>query len=410
VATTAETRRKGARDLAWTSTAYFGEGLPYSFLHQLVTEYLTAIGAPTHVVGYTSWFHAAVVAKPLVGPAIDRSASRRGWMLVLQGALGAGMIGVAALVERGGGALTTPAVFWAGLAALALLHATHDAACDGFFLVALDRAGQALYSGTRIAAFRLAMYVGSGALVILAARTSWPVAFAVAGALMITMAAVNAALVPRVVEPRGETRPIDWRAYVPLFRQEKFGLVLAFVLTYRVCDMMTFAMSSPLLRDLHVDTEGRGILRSIALTASIVGSIFAGFLLARGGLRRWLVPFTWAMSIPFYLVIALVRPPFWGIAVLYALEQLTGALANTAAPVFLMSRCRRDLSAAHYGFFSAVVAFTSTIAGSASGHIVEATSFVTFFAICGAAALPALALSYVVPKDGIAENDEGRAG
>src|SRR5690348_1452490 len=46
-------QRKQARDLAWTSTAYFAEGLPWSFLHQLVMEYLTATGASAAQVGYT---------------------------------------------------------------------------------------------------------------------------------------------------------------------------------------------------------------------------------------------------------------------------------------------------------------------------------------------------------------------
>ncbi|HVY37650.1 MAG TPA: hypothetical protein VHM31_06935, partial [Polyangia bacterium] len=37
----------------------------------------------------------------------------------------------------------------------------HDIACDGFYLQALDRRGQALYSGTRLGAYRLAMIVGA---------------------------------------------------------------------------------------------------------------------------------------------------------------------------------------------------------------------------------------------------------
>ena len=33
---------KSRRALLWTSTSYFGEGLPWSFLHQMATEFLTA--------------------------------------------------------------------------------------------------------------------------------------------------------------------------------------------------------------------------------------------------------------------------------------------------------------------------------------------------------------------------------
>ena len=43
--TTPPPLRREARPLLWTSTTYFGEGLPWSFLHQMAAEYLTAIGA-----------------------------------------------------------------------------------------------------------------------------------------------------------------------------------------------------------------------------------------------------------------------------------------------------------------------------------------------------------------------------
>ena len=56
--------------------------------------------------------------------------------------------------------------FWLPWLALAVVHATHDIACDGFYLQALDKKDQALYSGTRLGAYRLAMIVGSSALVV----------------------------------------------------------------------------------------------------------------------------------------------------------------------------------------------------------------------------------------------------
>ena len=69
------------------------------------------------------------------------------------------------------------------------------------------------------------------------------------------------------------------------------------------------------------------------------------------------------MAIPFYLLVAWLRPSFEWIAVVYTLEQLAGALAGTALPVFLMRRCKRAFSASHYAFFSAITALTATVAG-----------------------------------------------
>lgn len=398
-----ENRRKRARDLLWTSTAYFGEGLPWSFLHQLVTEYLTAIGAPRALVGYTSWFHLPVTLKPLFSPAVDLFGTRRRWLLAMQLAIGLGMLGAAALVATGSGGGAP--VFWALLALVAVLHAVHDIACDGFFMIALSREGQALYSGTRLAAFRLAMYVGGSALVILAARTSWPLALGLAGVLMGVSGAVNAALLPHPDERAdGSPRPSPaavLETFATFLRQPHALLVLAFVLTYQLSDALTFAMSSPLLAELGVGTEARGWIRGLSLTASITAPVLAGWLLARDGLERWLRPFTYVMAIPFYLAIALLRPPLWAITALVVVEQFTGNLASTALTVFLMRRCKRAFSASHYAFFTSIAALGRTAAGGFSGHASEALGHEAYFLVCFLAALPAVALVHFVPKVGV---------
>src|SRR4051812_29864909 len=163
---------RSRRALLWTSTTYFGEGLPWSFLHQMATEFLTAIGASKTQISSTSLLHLAVTFKFLWSPVVDLFGRLRSWVVVTQVALGLGMMVIAALAAPG--ALT---LFWVLLSALAILHATHDIACDGFYLKGLERREQALYSGVRTAAYRAAMLVGSSALVVLAGKTSWLVGF-----------------------------------------------------------------------------------------------------------------------------------------------------------------------------------------------------------------------------------------
>src|ERR1022692_1668658 len=191
---------RSKRALLWTSTTYFGEGLPWSFLHQMGTEYLTAIGASATQIGSTSLLHLAVTFKFVWSPFLDLFGRKRTWLWVLQIALGLGMFVVAALSPS-----RNLAAFWVVLSALAVVHATHDIACDGFYLQALDTKGQALYSGTRLAAYRLAMIVGSSVLVVLAGRTSWLLGFGAAGVLMILTAIVNAIVMPRPPEQKPQT-------------------------------------------------------------------------------------------------------------------------------------------------------------------------------------------------------------
>jgi PAT family beta-lactamase induction signal transducer AmpG len=393
---------KPKRDIAWISSSYFGEGLPWSFLHQMATEFLTAIGASKPQISATSLLHLAVTFKFAWSPVVDLFGRKRTWVILTQLLLGLGMFVVAAVSTT-----RNLTVFWVVLGALAIVHATHDIACDGFYLQALNKTGQALFSGVRIAAFRGAMIVGSSALVYLAGRTDWLWGFGAAGVLMILVAGLNAALMPHPPERPDGAVPIAgsksaafWSAYRTFFAQPQAVLVLSFMLFYKLGDIMMFAMSKPLLRDIGIDTSHRGILNGIGTAATIVGSISGGALISRLGLARCLVPMTFIqnLAIPLYIGMAVFRPGFAGVIVVIALEQLAAGIGAAAHVVFLMQRCRAAFSASHYAFATAVVALASTLSGTVSGSLNEAVGHTAFFTIAFIASWPSLALVFFVPK------------
>jgi PAT family beta-lactamase induction signal transducer AmpG len=378
-------------------------------------ECLTAGGAPAAHVGYTSWFHLPVTLKPLWSPLVDLWSTKRRWLLATQFVMGIMMMLVGAVVSADSGG-SSSAAFWIVLGALAIVHAVHDIACDGLYLLALDTQEQALYSGTRIAAFRVAMYVGGSGLVMMAAAAGFPSALTAAGAIMSLTGAINAWVVPRPVRDRplaNDTNPIALPAriaasYATFLTQPKAVLVLAFVVTFGLSDALTFAMSSPLLADLGVDLAARAAIRAMSLTATIGGSILGGALISRVGLERLLVPLTYLMALPFYFLIAVWQPPFWGIALLVITEQFTGNLAATALTVFLMRRSRLDFSASHYAFFTALAAVSRTVAGGLSGHLFDSVSHETYFAVAFFAAIPAVILAHWVPKAPLEQEPHSR--
>ena len=391
--------------LLWTSTTYFGEGLPWSFLHQMGTEFLTAIGAPNSQVTATSWLHMAVTFKFAWSPVLDLFGRRRTWLWVLQVILGIGMVGVATIAPS-----RNLTAFWFAMGALAVVHATHDIACDGFYLQALDRHGQALYSGTRLGAYRLAMIVGSSVLVYLAGKTSWLLGFGAAGVLMVLVGLVNAVVMPHPPEGHAEagaaghgtaSRPA---AFLETFRsfvtQPHAVPVLAFMLTYKLGDIMMFAMSKPLLRDLGIGTAQRGVLNGFGIGSSILGVMLGGAFVARSGLARSLVPLVYVqnLAIPLYIGMAVFKPTFSGILTVVLIEQFVSGLGTAGSTVFLMQRCRRAFSASHFAMATSVVALASTFSGAVSGKLNEHLGHPLFFTVAFAASIPSLILVWIVPK------------
>jgi PAT family beta-lactamase induction signal transducer AmpG len=396
--------KRSRRALAWVSTANFGEGLPWSFLHQMATEFLTAAKASNTQIGATSLFHLAVTFKFLWSPVVDLFGSKRSWVIATQVVLAGGMVAVAAASAAPGFAL-----FWVVASLLAVVHATHDIACDGFYIQALDDRDQALYSGVRTAAFRVAMIVGSSVLVYLAGRTSWVLGFSAAGLLMLATALVNAALLPRPAvrapvggEPGkpGAKAAAFWAAYRSFLAQPQAALVLAFMFFYRLGDIMMFAMSKPLLRDIGVDTAHRGLLNGLGTFVFIVGSIVGGGLIARRSLARTLVPILYLqnLAIPLYVAMAVLKPTFGGVIAIVLVEQLVSGIGASAHVVFLIQRSRGLFSASHYAFATAVVSLGSTLSGYLSGPLNQHFGHPIFFTLAFVAGWPALVLVWFVPK------------
>jgi PAT family beta-lactamase induction signal transducer AmpG len=408
--------RKRFLDLAWVSSTYFGQGLPWSFIHQMGTDYLTAVRAPIEQVGYTSWLHLATTLKFLWSPLVDMAGTRRRWMVVMQVLLGVGMLGVAAVTRTSG-----LGMFWLALSGLAIMHATHDIACDGYYMLALSRRDQALYSGARVAAFRVAMWVGSSVLITLAGMRSWPIAFGAAGILMMLVGATNAVFVPHVDEPtrlkRGETPAAGAprvgtfaQAFLTFFGQPHAVVVLLFILTFKLGDIMMFAMSRPLLRDIGITTAQRGVIGTPQLWSQIAGAIFAGWWLARWGIERVLIPIVFIMNlvIPLYVVMAWTAPSLPWVVTIVVIEQFAGGMGATAQTVYLMQRCRRAFSASHYAFATAVVAIGTTLSGAFSGHLNKAVGHRWYFILCFAFGIPSMILVLLVPKQPIeAEQPDG---
>jgi PAT family beta-lactamase induction signal transducer AmpG len=249
------------------------------------------------------------------------------------------------------------------------------------------------------------MILGSSVLVTKVATRSWVLAFVVAGAFMFVTALVNSAIMPHppeLPETRARSRAAEfWDAYQTFLAQPNAKVVLSFMFFYRLGDIMMFAMSKPLLRDIGVDLGHRGLLNGFGTGAFILGGLVGGAVIARRGLRRTLVPMLYLqnLAIPLYIAMAILKPTFPQVFAIVMAEQLISGIGNAAHVVFLIQRCRGVFSASHYAFATAIVSLGSTLSGYVSGPLNQHFGHPLFFTIAFVASWPALALVWFVPKD-----------
>lgn len=189
----------------WVPSLYFAQGIPYVIVMTVAVIMFKRLGVGNKEIAfYTSVLYLPWVIKPLWSPLVQGIGTRRGWVIVMQLLVGAGL-GCAALAIPASDFLRYSL---AALAFVAVASATHDVAADGFYLLALSSHQQAWFVGIRSTAYRMAMIAGQGLLVMLAgqleASTGLPVEHVTVQA---TATATEAAFDPSSFARSGDQGP-----------------------------------------------------------------------------------------------------------------------------------------------------------------------------------------------------------
>ncbi|MCC6774998.1 MAG: MFS transporter, partial [Gemmatimonadaceae bacterium] len=310
----------------WVPSLYFAQGLPYVVVMTVSVVMYKRLGiSNSDIALYTSWLYLPWVIKPLWSPIVDLHGTKRRWTVWAQFAVSAALAAIALTLGSPSFFALTLTVLWA----MALLSATHDIACDGFYLLALPQREATAFVGVRSTFYRLAMITGQGAFVVLAGqleqltpgepRRAWIITFAAIAALFSALALWHHWILPRPArdvpvrtgirageEPGSQTRaPSFVSIFVSFFQRPRMWAVLLFLMLYRFAEAQLVKLVTPFLLDARAD-GGLGLSTSqvgvaygtagaIALT---VGGLLGGVLASRFGLKRLLWLFVAAIHLP----------------------------------------------------------------------------------------------------------------
>lgn len=184
---------RAASPHVFTVSTYFAEGLPYAVVNSLAEILFRQLGASLYVVGLTALFHLPWNLKFLWGPFLDAYETKRWFILVTELAIALTLVGLVAASAVGAGFVVLGALFLA----LAILSATQDIAVDGFYLEVLDSDEQARFVGYRAPAYRGAMLLVSGPIVMLSGELSFTMGLAVVALMMSGVLLLHLRVLPR---------------------------------------------------------------------------------------------------------------------------------------------------------------------------------------------------------------------
>lgn len=400
----------------------FSSGLPFLLTGNTLGFWLREGGADLATIGFLSWVGLAYSLKMLWAPLVDRLDApilgrlgrRRGWMVLSQLLIGAGLFGMAAVGPDGGDLWKLGA--FALLAAFA--SATQDIVVDAWRIEsAEDGAEQGLLSAAYQTGYRAAMLATDSLILLLAAGIGWQSSYGVAGAVM----AVGIVATLMATEPMRHA-PTGGMASAPLWTPaglfdaivgpllsflRTYGalsvLMLLVVMTFRLGDFMIGPMINPFYVDLGLTKEVVGTVRaSVGLWASIAGIALGGIASVRLGFRRTLI--LGAVLGPFsnlaFSVMALSGPDIGVFTAAIIVDNIATGFAGVALTAYMSSLTSLGYTATQYALLSSLYTVLGKVLKGFSGQMVQGLepiagqmgAYALFFAGTAAIGIPVVAL------------------
>jgi PAT family beta-lactamase induction signal transducer AmpG len=402
-------------------TLYFGEGLPYVLINTVSVILYKKMGVDNADIAFwTSWLYLPWVIKMFWAPFLDLRWTKRTWVIAAQGAMALNIGFIAYAVGR-------PDFFFPSLGAFmigAFISATYDTATDGYYMLALTEKEQAFFAGLRSGFYRLAMIFGSGFLVYFAGgvetatgsiSVGWTAVLGISSGIFMIAWLYHYAVLPYPTTDRrrlatGATqRPAFKEVFSAYLRQEKIGVLVAFILFYRLGEAMLLKLVSPFLLDGRTD-GGLGLATSevgliygtVGVIALVLGGVLGGWLISRYGLRRCTWPLVIAMHLPdlFFVYMAWAQPSLAMVYPLVALEQFGYGMGFTVFTVYLMYSAEGRYKTSHYAISTGIMAIGMMLPGFISGWVQQKVGYPLFFVIVCLLTIPGMLTIPFLPHRG----------
>ncbi len=406
----------------WIPLLNFASGFPYIIITSVSVLMYKKLGISNEDIGvYTSLLYLPWVIKPLWSPFIDLHGTKRKWFLSMQMIISIVFLIVGFTIPLNNFFLLSLALFWVA----AFASASNDVATDGFYLLALQKEQQSLFLGIRNTCYRLAMLTGNGLIVLFAGylehkygdnTKAWSYTMILVGILMVFLTVYNFFSTPTIEENTIETKAEDeqksfYTVFASFFKKKQIGLVLAFILVFRLGESQLLKMITPFLVDpksvggMGLETEDVGLIYgTFGLIALLLGGILGGIAISQQGLTKWMLPMILSMHLPIlgFILLAHFHPAsIYYVYAVVIVEQFGYGFGFASFMMYLIYVAEGESKTSHYSIATGFMALGMMLPGMLSGYIQQYLGYGNFFIWVLLATIPGLILSrfLIFPKD-----------
>lgn len=397
----------------WIPLLNFASGFPYAIIISVSVLMYKNLGISNEDIGvYTSLLYLPWVLKPLWSPFIDLHSTKRNWFLSMQLLISIAFLIVGFCIPTTHFFILTLAIFWVA----AFASASNDVATDGFYLLALSKDQQSFFLGIRSTFYRLAMLTGNGLVVIIGGyletefgdkTKAWSYTMILVGLLMVIVTVYNFIFTPKTEIETSDKISDQHKDFITVFtsffKKKQIGLVLAFILLYRLGESQLMKMLTPFLVDkkelggMGLSTEDVGIIYgTFGVVALLVGGTLGGIAISKKGLGTWMLPMILIMHLPIFgfILLSHFHPEntlFIYLAVI--IEQFGYGFGFAAFLMYLIYVAEGESKTSHYALATGFMALGMMLPGMLSGYIQSFLGYEYFFLWVFCSTIPGVILS-----------------
>jgi len=384
----------------------FSSGLPFSLVGSTLQAWYADQGLSILTIGLLGLVGQPYVFRFLWAPLMDkvipnRLGRRRGWILIAQAGIVCGLLLMSMMSPQ---QQTWLLAFFA--LGLAVLSASQDIAIDAYRTEILKDNENGLGASAAVLGYRVATLLSGGLSLIMAQYLGWGPTYQIMALIMLAMLAVTFFIKEPSVTVHHESFTQSFiNPFKELLMREKGLLVLIFIFFYKLGEAFTSTSSGMvnafLLQDLHFDLATVGLVNKVfGITAIMLGSLTAGFIMLRLSLFKALLYFGLLQAVTNILFIILaVNAKSTSLLVLAVVgDNLAAGMGTTAIVAFMMWWINKSYTASQFALLSAIAALPRVLAGPITGLIQPSIGWVHFFELAFLLALPCLfVLVYLRP-------------
>jgi PAT family beta-lactamase induction signal transducer AmpG len=374
----------------------FASGLPLLLTKGVLQAWMKKEGIDLSLIGLTNLLAIPYSIKFIWAPVLDRYTfsflgRRRGWLFIAQ---------VALMLSIAGMGLSNPKTYPFILVVSALMvtffSASQDIVVDAYRREDLADAELGLGSSLYVLGYRLGMLLASGGGLIMADYMSFNSVYLIIAACMVP-AIITTLLTP---EPHVASIPKTIREAVidPLveyFSRRDAFLMLAFILLYKIGDIMASNITTPFYIDLGFTlTEIGAITKLLGFWAIIAGASIGGIIMLRLGINRslWVFGILQAISTAGFAVLARIGHSIPALSVVIGFENLSAGMGTAAFMAFMASITNKKFTATQYALLTSFMAFGRDVLSSPTGYLAKYMGWENFFIGCVVIAIPGMLL------------------